>query len=76
MWRELKYFYEGVMEAPDLRGYAIVPMLCQRHASLNPVTISLQQVLEEAFSPGDYLKGHRPLDPEFMTVTTLSKIDC
>jgi hypothetical protein len=76
MWRELKYFYEGVMEAPDIRGYAIVPLSCQRHASLNPVAITLQQVQEGAFSPDDYLRGHRPQDPEFMTVNTLSKIDC
>lgn len=76
MWREFKYFYEGVMEAPDLRGYAIAPKLCKRHASLQPISISLLQVQEEVFSPDDYLRGHRPQDPEFMTVNVLAKIDC
>jgi hypothetical protein len=76
MWREFKYLYEGVMEAPEIRGPAITALLCQRHASLNPVSISLLQVQELEFSPEDYRQGHRPLDPEFVTVNTLSNIKC
>lgn len=76
MWREFKYLYEGVMEAPEIRGEAIAALLCRRHASLNPVSISLLQVQELEFSPEDYLRGHRPLDPEFVTVNTLANIKC
>ena len=76
MWREFKYFYEGVMEAPQIRGDAITALLCRRHASLNPVSISLMQVQELEFSPEDYLRGRRPLDPEFVAVNTLANIKC
>ena len=76
MWREFKYLYEGVMEAPEIRGDAITALLCRRHASLNPVSISLLQVQELEFSPEDYLQGRRPLDPEFITVNTLTNIKC
>jgi hypothetical protein len=76
MWRELKYFYEGVTEAPEVRGNAIVSLLCRKHASLNPVSISLLQVQEMEFSVDDFLQGHRPLDPEFVTVNTLANIKC
>jgi hypothetical protein len=76
MWREFKYFYEGVMEAPDIRGAAIVAMLCRKHASLGPVAISLLQVQELEFSREAYLQGYRPLDPEFVAVNTLASIKC
>jgi hypothetical protein len=76
MWREFKYLYEGVMEAPEVRGNAITALLCRKHASLNPVSISLLQVQELEFSPEDYRQGHRPLDPEFVTVNTLANIKC
>ena len=76
MWREFKYFHEGVMEAPEVRGDAFAALLCRRHASLNPVSISLLQVQELDFSPEDYLYGRRPLDPEFVTVNTLADIKC
>jgi hypothetical protein len=76
MWREMKYFYEGVMEAPDIRGAAIVASLCRKHASLNPASITLLQVQELDFSHEAYLQGYRPLDPEFVTVNTLANIKC
>ena len=76
MWREFKYLYEGVMEAPEIRSEPIGALLCRRHASLNPVSVSLLQVQELDFSPADYLQGHRPLDPDFVAVDTLANVKC
>jgi hypothetical protein len=76
MWREFKYFYEGIMEAPEIRGAAITALLCRRHASLKPAGISLLRVQELDFWPQDYLQGRRPLDPEFVSVETLTNIEC
>jgi len=76
MWRELKYSYEAFLEAPGTLAAAVGARLCRKHASLNPVSISLLQVQELAFSPQDYLQGHRPLDPEFVTVNTLADTKC
>jgi hypothetical protein len=75
-WREFKYFFEGVMEAPDQRGYLAAALLCQQHAGLDPVSISLEQVRELGFSKDDYLAGHRPLEKEFVSVDVLAKIPC
>jgi hypothetical protein len=76
MWRQFKYFYEGVMEAPDVRGDRIVELLCQRHAALKPVAISLLQVQELEFPLEAFRAGRRPLDPEFIVVNTLAKVNC
>ena len=76
MWREFKYLYEGVMEAPEVRGGAITALLCRKHASLKPVSISLLRAQELNFWPEDYLHGHRPLDPDFVTVNSLTNIKC
>lgn len=76
MWREFKYFYEGLMEAPTIRGERMVTLLCKKHAALNPVSVALLQTQELDFSPDDYLKGARPLDPEFVSISTLAHIKC
>jgi hypothetical protein len=76
MWREFKYLYEGVMEDPDSRADTITPRLCRQHAALKPVSLSLLLVQELDFWPQDYLNGHRPLDPDFVTVNTLTDTAC
>jgi hypothetical protein len=76
MWREVKYFYEGISESVALRTAAITPLLCQKHASLKPVSISFMLLLELEFSPEHYLQGRRPLDPEFVTVNALASVQC
>jgi len=76
MWREIKYFYEGISESVALRTAAITPLLCQKHASLKPVSISFIQLMELEFSPEDYLQGRRPLDPEFISVNVLANVQC
>ncbi len=76
MWREFKYLYEGVMEIPDIRAATIGALLCRKHASLHPIAISFLQVQELDFSPDDYLQGHRPLEPQFISVAPLAKVKC
>jgi hypothetical protein len=75
MWRETKYLYDGVMDDPESRT-AVVAQLCQRHASLKPVAVSFLMIEEREFWPEDYLKGHRPLDPDFVVVRTLTNTAC
>ena len=40
-WREFKYLNDGIMASPDFRGDAAGARLCQRHASLKPVSVTL-----------------------------------
>jgi hypothetical protein len=76
MWREFKYLYEGIMEEPDGRGDAIGTFLCRKHASLRPLSVLLLEVREQDFSRADFLRGKRPLDPEFIIVNPLRRVDC
>jgi hypothetical protein len=75
MWRETKYLYDGIVRDPESR-ISVVGLLCQKHASLKPVAISFLMIEELPFWPEDYRNGHRPLDPEFVQVRTLTNTAC
>src|SRR5436190_12422071 len=76
MWRELKYFFDEVMEVPEDRGEATVALLCRIHASLHPVSIALLKMQELDYLPEHYLEGHRTLDPSFVSEIALAKGRC
>lgn len=75
-WREFKYFYDGVMESPESRGDAAGALLCRKHAALQPLSVTLLELREEDFRPEDRLRGKSPLDPEFVSVNTLIRVEC
>lgn len=75
-WREFKYSYDGIMANPEFRGDAAGALLCQRHASLNPLSITLLEVVEQGYRPQDELLGKHPLDPEFVAVVPLRRVAC
>jgi hypothetical protein len=76
MWREWKYFYDKLMDTADARAYLIAGLFCKKHASLNPVSISLLRTQELDFSQDDYLQGYRPGDARFINLVSLANIDC
>jgi hypothetical protein len=76
LWREFKYLYEGIMEDPEGRGDAIGAYLCRKHAALRPVSVTLVEVRERDFWREDYLRGKRPLDPGFVVVNPLRRVEC
>jgi hypothetical protein len=69
-------WYIAVMENPELHADAAAAIFCRKHASLHPVSITLQQFQEGDFKPADHLKGKHPMDPEFVTVNTLKQFEC
>jgi hypothetical protein len=75
MWRQFKYLYDSVVADPET-FVPVVGVLCRQHASLKPVAISFVSVAELDFWPEDYLKGRRPLDPEFVKATRLTNTSC
>jgi hypothetical protein len=75
-WREFKYLYDGVMAHPEFRGDAAGALLCQRHASLDPRSVTLLEVVEKDYGPEDELRGKRPLDPEFIAVIPQMRVAC
>ncbi len=76
LWREFKYLFDGIMEAPQVRGELVAARLCHRHAALDPVSISLLSVQEQQFWPEHYLRGKRPLDPDYVSVSILKGLAC
>jgi hypothetical protein len=75
-WREFKYLYDGIMASPEFRGQAAGELFCQRHASLKPRSVTLLEVVEQAYGPDDELRGKLPLDPQFAAVVSLKRVEC
>jgi hypothetical protein len=53
-----------------------IQYLCRRHAALNPESIVLVRINQTRLTHEDYLKGARPLDPEFIEVHTSQPVRC
>ena len=69
-------WYDTIISAPQDHGDYAAAFFCRKHAALRPVWITLLKLDEEEFSPADHLKGKHPLDPEFISVSTLKRIRC
>jgi hypothetical protein len=64
------------MYSADTYGDLIVAELCREHAALRPVAITLLGVEGKEFRPEDRRRGKHPLDPEFITLHSLTTIRC
>jgi hypothetical protein len=73
-WFERTYW--GLMTSRGLYSDYFAASFCRLHASLIPVAVTLQEILEEDFRPEDHLRGLHPLDPNFVTVDTIRSIPC
>src|SRR5579871_3768184 len=75
-WREFKYLYDGIMDMPQDRAGVVGTLLCREHAELDPLYVTLLRIQEQDYVPDDLLNGKHPLDPEYVTADTLSRIPC
>jgi hypothetical protein len=64
------------MASPEFRADAAGALLCQRHAALKPVSVTILEVVEQYYRPADELLGKHPLDPEFVVVVPERRIAC
>ena len=69
-------WYDAVMDYPDNYADLFAGVLCEKHAALRPISITLLMFQVEDFTPKDHLSGKHPLDPEFVGVTTLKQVKC
>jgi hypothetical protein len=69
-------WYVAIKSSPDVYGEFAAAWLCRKHASLQPVSITLLGVDEQVLSRADYLSGKQPDDPDFVTVNTLTTAAC
>ena len=69
-------WYEAIMDEPEIYADAAAAVFCRKHAALHPVSVIFLQADMEDFTPKDQLAGKRPMDPEFVTVTTVKRVAC
>ncbi|HSP49495.1 MAG TPA: hypothetical protein VLN61_04780 [Pseudolabrys sp.] len=69
-------WYTAIMNSPTVFGDFATAWLCQKYASLHPVSVTLLGIEEKYFSREDYLNGKHPMDSEFVTVNTLTTAEC
>jgi hypothetical protein len=69
-------WFNVIFESPEIYADSAGAFFCQKHASLHPVAVILLEAQQADFTPEDQLAGKHPLDPEFVTVGTVKKIEC
>jgi len=69
-------WYDAILDSPEIYGDSVAALLCRKHASLHPISITLLKIEQEDFSPMDQLGGKHPMDSEFVTVSTLRRVAC
>ena len=72
----VKDWYIHVMDTPETYGTAVAAYLCREHASLQPISITLQEIDQKEFWPADQLSGKSPFDFEFLENKTLATVPC
>jgi hypothetical protein len=80
-WADPRYWwytawFNVIVDSPDDQGELVVSLLCKTHAKLDPVSITLMQVLQKDFAAEDQLSGKSPMDAEFVTVNILKRATC
>jgi hypothetical protein len=69
-------WYNAIMDSPDIYADAAAAYFCRKQAALHPVAVILVEAEQKDFMPEDELAGKHPRDPEFVTVTTVKKVEC
>lgn len=66
----------AIMDNPELYAERAAELLCRKHASLRPASITFVERDRSEFKPEDWLNGKRPMDPEFTTEKTVQTVQC
>jgi hypothetical protein len=69
-------WYNSIMDEPETYADAAGQIFCNKHASLQPVSILFLEAESNDFAPEDELAGKHPMDPKFVTVNTLRLVVC
>ena len=69
-------WHYAIMDNPELYADRAGALLCRKHASLRPVSITFVQYEQRSFTPADQLSGKHPMDPEFVSVNAVKTVQC
>jgi hypothetical protein len=80
-WFHPDYFWfrdwhYAIIDSPEFYADRAGALLCRKHASLHPVSITLVSYEQGSFTPADQLSGKHPMDPEFITVNIVKTVEC
>ena len=71
-----KAWHTQIIAEPDEHGDGFAAFVCAQHAGLKPVAITLLEVQQADFVPADHLDGRHPLEPDYVNVNELKRIEC
>jgi hypothetical protein len=66
----------AIIENPELYADRAGALLCRKHASLGPVSITFVAYEQGNFTPADQLSGKHPMNSEFIAVKTVKTVKC
>jgi hypothetical protein len=69
-------WYYAVIDESATYADSAAAYFCRKHAALHPVAIILLDAEQKDFTPEDRVNGKHPRDPEFVTVSTVKKVEC
>jgi hypothetical protein len=69
-------WHYAIIDNPELYADRAGALLCRKHGSLHPVSITLTSYEQGRFTPADQLSGKHPMDSEFITVSTVKTVKC
>lgn len=68
--------YSRIMQDPEAYGDITGAELCLKHASLNPVKVTLLERAQRPFGPVNQLDGEHPYSPDFVTEKSVRTVNC
>jgi hypothetical protein len=71
----IRQMQDAIVYDPDTADVA-GRLLCRKHASLDPIAVTLMEIEKKDFNPEDYLRGSHPLDPEFVKEKIVKRVPC
>jgi len=72
----IKKVYDGIHPDRPEHAQSVARFLCERHADLDPVSITFSVYRQIPITPEAYVAGRRPLDPDLLEVDTLAPVSC
>jgi hypothetical protein len=69
-------WYTEIANLPDDYADIAAAHFCKKHASLDPVSVTLLEIQENDFTRADFLAGKGRWDPEFVTEKTIKSVPC
>jgi hypothetical protein len=69
-------WHYAIIDNPEIYADSAAALLCRKHASFHPVSITFLWYQQRGFTPADQVHGKHPMDPEFVTINPRATVKC